>query len=321
MRDPRRGFPFLPAPHCSRHLFFISIPGCHTSFNSTSATQRLEWRSYRGVSLQFFAMSDHHGPPKCPPSPTTIRSSAVEADVPPWPLHMAANPQYINGISPSQHYFRRSGASPPQAFKFGFHDEKRPLPPPPDAMGMAGRGTPPPQGNWFQDSYTHFDGHADLPQMPEKAAQAHVFGGQSIFNGVHGWEIPRAPRQPRRNPIPLSWRNGFERLYQSWVDNWWLWELLSWTISALCMGVIALILLIADDKPVGSTEVTLNSIISVLSGLSKAALLLPTAEALGQLKWSWFWRDTKKVEDFETFDEASRGPWGSFKLLWKTKGK
>lgn len=171
--------------------------------------------------------------------------------------------------------------------------------------------------NEKSDHYEYFP--EELPEKPPR-----TFFRNVPF--IPGYEIPIRPhiiRTTRRikNPIPLSWRAGFERLYSSWVDNWWLWELLSWVISALCMGTIALILLLSDNRPVGSNDVTLNSIISVLSGVAKAALLLPTAEALGQLKWSWFWRDTKKVEDFEAFDSASRGPWGSLMLLLKTKGQ
>ncbi|KAL5372495.1 hypothetical protein DPSP01_013457 [Paraphaeosphaeria sporulosa] len=67
---------------------------------------------------------------------------------------------------------------------------------------------------------------------------------------------------------------------------------------------------------------TLNAYISVLSKVASAALLLPVSEALGQLKWSWFQgARSKKMWDFEIFDNASRGPWGSFLLLVRTKGR
>jgi hypothetical protein len=38
------------------------------------------------------------------------------------------------------------------------------------------------------------------------------------------------------------------------------------------------------------------------------------------LKWSWFQGRSKKMWDFELFDNASRGPWGSLMLLVRTKG-
>jgi hypothetical protein len=54
------------------------------------------------------------------------------------------------------------------------------------------------------------------------------------------------------------------------------------------MGAIIGVLFYYDSRemPVWNLEgLTLNALITLLSGLAKAALLLPTAECLGQLKW------------------------------------
>lgn len=60
----------------------------------------------------------------------------------------------------------------------------------------------------------------------------------------------------------------------------------------------------------------------MLSKIASAALILPISEAIGQLKWSWFHgKRSKDPFDFEIFDKASRGAWGSFLLLIRTKGK
>lgn len=241
-------------------------------------------------------MSPRLDTPRAPPSPTTIRSSGCDMrEHQAWPFHDQSNAHFV---SPTDHYFHTGSYIPCDApFSFKNHsdsylDEK------------AG-------------GYEYFP--TELPEKPPK----------TFFRAVPfipGYEIPIRPqfvraRRHLKNPIPVSWRAGCQRLYASWIENWWLWELLSWVVSAVCMGIIALILLLSDDKSMPASDITLNSIISVLSGVAKAALLLPTAECLGQMKWSWFWRDTKKVEDFETFDMASRGPWGSFVLLWRTKGR
>jgi hypothetical protein len=107
----------------------------------------------------------------------------------------------------------------------------------------------------------------------------------------------------------------------------WLLEIVSWIISAVCMGGIVATLIVLQDKPSSkwpfdNVGLTLNAFVSILSRIAGAALLLPVAEALGQLKWIWFIRgDSKKMWDFEMFDNASRGPWGAFLLLIHTKGK
>jgi len=104
----------------------------------------------------------------------------------------------------------------------------------------------------------------------------------------------------------------------------WLLEIISWSLSALCMaGIIIILIVYKNDRiPNWPLGLTLNAYISVLSKIASAALLLPVSEALGQLKWSWF-QGTKsqKMWDFEIFDNASRGPWGSMLLLVRTKGK
>lgn len=61
---------------------------------------------------------------------------------------------------------------------------------------------------------------------------------------------------------------------------------------------------------------------NVLAKIASAALILPISEAIGQLKWTWFHGSrSKDMIDFEIFDKASRGAWGSFLLLFRTKGR
>ncbi|KAF2654709.1 hypothetical protein K491DRAFT_716834 [Lophiostoma macrostomum CBS 122681] len=103
----------------------------------------------------------------------------------------------------------------------------------------------------------------------------------------------------------------------------WSLEIISWSVSAVCMAGIIGVLFVYKDKriPNWPLGLTLNAYISVLSKIASAGLLLPVSEALGQLKWSWFNKGSKKIWDFEIFDNASRGPWGSLLLLVRTKGK
>jgi hypothetical protein len=107
----------------------------------------------------------------------------------------------------------------------------------------------------------------------------------------------------------------------------WLLEVISWLFSAVCMAAIIGVLIRLQDKPLTKwvlaekTGLTLNTYISILSKMAGAALILPVSEALGQLKWSWFLEHSKQMWDFEIFDNASRGPWGSLLLLVRTKGK
>ncbi|KAJ8113490.1 hypothetical protein OPT61_g4395 [Boeremia exigua] len=86
----------------------------------------------------------------------------------------------------------------------------------------------------------------------------------------------------------------------------WLLEIVSWTISALCMGAVVGIYFRINGRLMSDHETALDSA-SVLSKIASAALIVPTSEALGQLKWDWF-HNSNAVWDFEIFDKASRGP-------------
>lgn len=101
----------------------------------------------------------------------------------------------------------------------------------------------------------------------------------------------------------------------------WLFEIISWTISAACMGAIVGILLLVGDRSLSKAGFLAINVTNILSKVASAGLIIPTSEALGQLKWNWFYSNPRAVWDFEIFDKASRGPWGSAMLLFRTKGR
>jgi len=84
----------------------------------------------------------------------------------------------------------------------------------------------------------------------------------------------------------------------------WLFEILSWLVSASCMGAIIGIYIWLKEKPMSQTG-ELLTYTNILGKVASAALIVPTSEALGQLKWNWF-HDSKAMWDFEIFDKASR---------------
>jgi hypothetical protein len=131
---------------------------------------------------------------------------------------------------------------------------------------------------------------------------------------------------PSTDPLSqFEWDTPAEQRAKSfvtrWFVEWWLLEIISWVFSAICMSIILSVLLHFNRRPLPAWKLglTLNSFISILSGFAKASLLLPTAQALGQLKWNWF-RKPRQLADFEIIDSASRGPLGSMVLLASTKG-
>lgn len=82
--------------------------------------------------------------------------------------------------------------------------------------------------------------------------------------------------------LPPTW-------FTRWFVDWWLLEILSWCFGVVCMIIITVVLSLynGSELPKWHLSISLNAILTIFSGLAKSALLVPVAEALGQLKWDW----------------------------------
>ena len=102
-----------------------------------------------------------------------------------------------------------------------------------------------------------------------------------------------------------------------WYQDSWVLDCLSLALSIVCLIAIFTLLLHFDDK--ASTtwhlKVGINAVLSVVATALNGAVLVAAASALGQLKWAWYHRSARSLQDFQTFDSASRGPIGAFLLL------
>ncbi|CZR66752.1 uncharacterized protein PAC_16653 [Phialocephala subalpina] len=107
------------------------------------------------------------------------------------------------------------------------------------------------------------------------------------------------------------------------INNWWIMEFGLWTVSCASLAALVLVLWYHDGQPLPRWpfSITLNSLFSTFTTICKATLMVPVAQSLGQLKWTWFAKRTRNLEDFESLDSASRGTWGSLKLLIWQRGR
>ena len=100
----------------------------------------------------------------------------------------------------------------------------------------------------------------------------------------------------------------------------WVAETAGTIASASLLIALAVILVIYDDKAVFDWKgVTLNTVVSVLSTASKAALLYTTSELISQWKWIVFTSTRRSLIDFQRIDTASRGPLGSSEIIWRPR--
>ncbi|KAF4949626.1 hypothetical protein FSARC_13419 [Fusarium sarcochroum] len=104
-------------------------------------------------------------------------------------------------------------------------------------------------------------------------------------------------------------------MWKGIVSKWYP-EMLWCFISIGCFVVLVLVLIHYNEEPLPKWPLglTLNTAIALLTTLSRTGFVLPICECISQLKWLWY-RKERPLTDLQTFDEASRGPWGSLKLL------
>lgn len=107
--------------------------------------------------------------------------------------------------------------------------------------------------------------------------------------------------------------------------EFWAWEWMALLVSFLAVLASALTLRIFDGRPIPkwswhTNGISVNSILSLLSTLSRASLLMPIDECMGQLMWLRFAAQQQRLGDITAFNEAARGPLGALKLLWRQKG-
>ncbi|KAL2849938.1 hypothetical protein BJY01DRAFT_245734 [Aspergillus pseudoustus] len=93
--------------------------------------------------------------------------------------------------------------------------------------------------------------------------------------------------------------------------------------SLLCFIAVICVLVGFNQKsqPRFALGASLNPIISTLVTTFKSSLIYVAGGCIGQLKWIWFYKTRKQLNDMESFDSASRGPLGSLFMVLQDKGR
>ena len=106
------------------------------------------------------------------------------------------------------------------------------------------------------------------------------------------------------------------------VSKYFIFELLTVFLSTALLIAIVVVLASYNHHPQPHWGyMSLNSLISWLSTISKACVLFAISESLGQLKWLWFTQKSQPMSDLQSFDAASRGLFGSAMLIWNLRAR
>ena len=130
----------------------------------------------------------------------------------------------------------------------------------------------------------------------------------------------------------LGWMSWCIRLSNT-ISNGFCLEIIS-SLSSIALTIALIIVLyVYDDRvlpswPWGITvraAITspaytlihqLNALVSLLVTAAKSMLLLAVAEGISQYKWlHYISASPRPLSNMQTFDSASRGPWGAIKML------
>lgn len=115
----------------------------------------------------------------------------------------------------------------------------------------------------------------------------------------------------------------FTRFILVVLPRGWTLEYVSCFISIAAFMSLVIVLSQFDQKPMPSWPlgITLNTLLALLAAISQACFVYPVVQGLSQMKWNWFSSKERPLVDFESFDGASRGAWGSILLVFRTKGR
>jgi hypothetical protein len=104
-----------------------------------------------------------------------------------------------------------------------------------------------------------------------------------------------------------------------YLQESWILEFLGFLIAAGALAAIIVLLRKYDGQLNPQFPVTLNFMVSLLGGVVNTATLAGAKNSIAQLKWIWFARRTRPLNEFRPFQDAGGGPFGATQLLIKTE--
>ena len=126
------------------------------------------------------------------------------------------------------------------------------------------------------------------------------------------------PGSRSTSPITTPTTRRHTNVTRDRIRSWWVWEAWCWSLSTGCLCAIVGLLIRYHGRQLHHWpySITLNSMLAILSAISKSAFIVPASAAISQLKWA---RMNKKhsLLDLQKFDNASRGPLGSLLLMFR----
>ncbi|KAI6715025.1 hypothetical protein JHW43_002391 [Diplocarpon mali] len=109
----------------------------------------------------------------------------------------------------------------------------------------------------------------------------------------------------------------------------WSYELVASLIAVATLAGLVITLARFDGRQYRQWKwmFTLNGIVAILSTVCHTAIMVPLGSAISQAAWLYYLPadpnrlKLRDLDHFETFNDASRGVFGSVRLLWQVRGR
>lgn len=146
----------------------------------------------------------------------------------------------------------------------------------------------------------------------QRAPDTHIGGSKSASISQQSFD-PESPAK-KESKFNLSTKLG-TRL--KWNGSW-LWEIGASLISVICLALLVAFLVKINDASYASWQYTVspNTVVSIITTITKASFLVSVSACLSQLKWNQYQGPgAKPLYSMQTIDQASRGPWGALEVF------
>ncbi|PSR79089.1 hypothetical protein BD289DRAFT_442963 [Coniella lustricola] len=104
---------------------------------------------------------------------------------------------------------------------------------------------------------------------------------------------------------------------RSRVSTGWVLEVLSFLCGICCLTAIIATLAHFNNvqQPQWAYSINLSTLIALLATILRSMLMQVVESVTGQLKWEWL-QSSRPLSHIQALDDATRGPWGSIRLLF-----
>lgn len=145
--------------------------------------------------------------------------------------------------------------------------------------------------------------------------------------------LPSSSVSPRLTDVSESGDPPFPPRKRRSTLNAWSWEIVLLIFAAGLLASVFVALGQQDGKPSQGwalpknfeslnlalpRNLSLNTLVAILSTFLRASMVATAASIISQGKWVWYWDKTvpaRPLRNLQHFEDASRGIWGSIKLL------